>query len=131
MATPRACVLQGPGDELAVKDLLDEAYEKDASNGGYVSPRRLVILVLLNDRQILQTSIYYERTPQAQSPTSGGSHGRYVCYGGRIKTHEILQAEADGEYDVYIDGTMERRHGKPKGDIFISGERSVAPPRIN
>ncbi|KAL8903803.1 MAG: hypothetical protein Q9207_003695 [Kuettlingeria erythrocarpa] len=97
--------LRDPGDELSVQDLIDDAYAKDAQSGGY----------------ILQISTYYERRPLDQGPAFGGSHGRNVCYSGNLEPAKVLRSEMDGEYDVYIQGKMERRSGRPKGDILISG----------
>ncbi|KAL8765913.1 MAG: hypothetical protein Q9209_007156 [Squamulea sp. 1 TL-2023] len=95
--------LQEPGDELSVQDLIDDAYEEDARSGGY----------------ILQISTYYKTRPP-QGPAFGGSHGRNVRYSGNLKPSEILQSEMNGEYDVYIQGKMERRSGRPQGDILIA-----------
>lgn len=71
--------------------------------------------------QILQISTYYAKRPLDQGPAFGGSHGRDVCYSGNLNPLRVLQSELNGEYDVYNQGIMERRSGRPKGDILISG----------
>ncbi|KAL8911996.1 MAG: hypothetical protein Q9171_002909 [Xanthocarpia ochracea] len=97
--------LQELGDELSVKDLLDEAYEKDAQDCGYM----------------LRISLYYEKRSIEEGPAFGGSHGRYVCYSGTLDVFKIIEAEVDGEYDIYSNGQMERRRGRQPGDILVSG----------
>lgn len=59
--------------------------------------------------------------PVDQGPAFGGSHGRAVCYSGMLNPSTVLQSEIDGEYDVYVGDKMERRSGRPKGDIMVSG----------
>lgn len=75
--------------------------------------------------QILQISTYYQRRPP-QGPAFGASHGRNVRYSGKLNASEVLQSKMNGEYDVYIQGKMERRSGRPKGDILIAGIMSFS-----
>lgn len=110
-----------------MNDLLDLAYERDACNGGYVRLHRLSSFSHTDSDQILQISLYYQKRTKERAPEFDGRHGRYVCYSGNANPLEILESETKGEYDVYVEGKMERRSGRPTGDFLVSSKFIARP----
>lgn len=57
-----------------------------------------------------------------QGPEFSSRHGRYVYYSRTANLLKVLEREIKGEYNIYVEGKIERRSSRPTGDLLISSK---------